>query len=158
MLFKPPFPLPPRQGMLRGMPYLQGLWGVGVISLVSVRPEPPSRSDRSCCMQHAATRLTHISGRVWWYVVPQARSRTLRAHFAGAATQQCTIGMLVRGGRRYHQPNYVRHSLITKLDSTTEEEGDRASTGGKQTDGTFPERQLFLFLRSLPQLARSVLF
>ena len=64
----------------------------------------------------------------------QAPPRATQRHSLGLSVENCA-------GRR--------------LDSTTKEEGDWASTGGEETD--CPERE-FLFFRSAPQAARSILF
>ena len=78
---------------------------MGGVFLEGVRPDSLSRRYTFLLLR-VATRLSR-GGRVGSYVVRWAWSPTIRASFeAAAAEQQCLIGMLVRGGRRHHEPRY----------------------------------------------------
>ena len=61
-----------------------------------------------------AARLRR-GGRIGSYVVRWAWSPTIRASFqVAAAEQQCLIEMLVRGGRRHHEPHYGAVSVCVE--------------------------------------------
>ena len=63
---------------------------------------------------------------------------TIRAFFfrqTAATKTLCYIRTYVRRGRRHHGPHYGTVYCTGKgLDSTTKEEGGRASTSGEETD------------------------
>ena len=78
---------------------------MGDVFLAGVRPDSPSRSDTFLLLRVVA-RL-RSGGRVRSYVVRQAWSPTIRPCCLGSSSRAaCTIGMLVRKDRRYHEPDY----------------------------------------------------
>ena len=103
--------------------------------------------------------------RVGPYVGRQAQTPAIRASFVGSSGN---AAMHNRDGcaRRQAPPRAkLRHGLglhrgnraVRGLDSTTMQEGDRASTSGTETGSTHPARD-FLFFRPVPKTARSILF
>ena len=75
---------------------------------------------------------------------------------------ECLIGMVVRGGRRHHEPHYgavsvrVWRELCRQDAGFDDEEGEHVAwTGGEETDWTLPERE-FLFFRSAQRATRSM--
>ena len=110
-----------------------------------------------------AARLVR-GGRVGSYVVRWAWSPTIRASFqAAAAEQQSLIGMLVRGGRRHHEPRYGAVSVC--VEGTTPAGGwirrlrrratERRRAGKRRIKLSLNE---IFFFRSALQTAWSILF
>ena len=59
-----------------------------------------------------------------------------RVFLAAAAEQQCLIGMLMRGGRRHHEPNYGAISVCVEGTAGFDDEGGgRLSVDGRGRDG-----------------------
>ena len=100
---------------------------------MGVRPESPSRSDAFSLLRVAA-RLRHDS-RLESYVVRRARIPTIHASFLGnsgnIALSECPYA---EAGATTGQTTAQSNCAGRRLDSTTKEEGDRASTSGEETD------------------------
>ena len=115
---------------------LSGLRGVGQVFLAGVRPDSPSRSDTFLLLLVAAR--PRRGSRRGSYVGRQAQKPAIRASFkgsSGSAAMHNRDGYALRQApqrakRRHclglHRGNHV----VRRLDSTTTQEGDRASTSG----------------------------
>ena len=96
-------PLPVPLASHEACPIRLGASGGGLVA--SVRPNSSSKSDSFLLLRVArGLRLAVELGRTW--CVRHGHLRFARLFQAAAAEQQCTIGMLVRGGKHHHKPNY----------------------------------------------------
>ena len=112
-----------------------GLWRVGWVFVAGVRPDSPSTSD-PFLMLRVAARLRRGS-RVGSYVARQARTPTIRASFFRQQRQHSIAQSgcpCAEAGATTGHTTAKSNCAGRRLDSTTKEEGDRASTSGEKTD------------------------